>query len=191
MPPSLSNDSTGSGPVARLRRRIGSSPRVIVGFYLLGLIAVVGLLALTAGVPGVPGTDSADKPSESSASEASSSPEVTDSPSSGRSKPGSARSSDEKDSPTPTSGADGPGGLPVELCGESYEIIDTQDLEDDGLYLGTAYLLENSSDDMCAVTVLPQKSREKVTMSVYIAAADDRRADDKGEYTHYAGPVNL
>lgn len=81
---------------------------------------------------------------------------------------------------------------PVEVCGESYSVIDEASIAAGDASFGTVYLLwSNANADNCSVALKSVAVGSESQMDLVLEAEDGRSESDSGAFGYYAGPVNL
>jgi len=85
---------------------------------------------------------------------------------------------------------------PKEVCGSGYEIIDRERHRDNGIHLGTTFLMWNgATGDNCVVTLKYHEVGELGGVMDRMGAEIRKRGgpwrSDDGEYRYYAGPRHV
>ncbi|HIW62169.1 MAG TPA: M20/M25/M40 family metallo-hydrolase [Candidatus Stackebrandtia excrementipullorum] len=92
--------------------------------------------------------------------------------------------------------ADRPGDLnpytPVQVCGESYRVLEQEPVSVGGERYGTVYLLWSSTNaDNCALVLKDVAVGSPSQMALLLEAEDGRSVGDDGAFGYYAGPAKL
>ena len=78
---------------------------------------------------------------------------------------------------------------PREVCGSNYRIIDRERHRDEGIHLGTTFLMWNGATQRnCVVTIKYHRVGKLNAMGAAIEKRGGRIRSDGGVYRYYAGP---
>jgi len=79
--------------------------------------------------------------------------------------------------------------VPAKLCGHGFQTIDSAPLRDQGVLVGSVYVLADETGKTCVVTLKAGDLGEKTDVSAYLEPEGRDRVSDDGDEKYYAGPV--
>jgi len=79
--------------------------------------------------------------------------------------------------------------VPAKLCGTGYLTIDSAPLRNEGVLLGSVYVLADETGKTCVVTLKASDLGENTDVSAYLEPEGRNRITDDGAQKYYAGPV--